>query len=374
MIIKKTNRSLNILFSSFLIFLLSCENKVNNTYTDFLRKKGYVSNDVNNVLSLWSPDGSKIAFMVRGSYFEYNYAYIMNSDGTNKKRIGSIDTNYDISWSEDSKKIILTMPSKNKRGLQIYDLNGKLFFEQVMVDDGRYLPLEEIQWRKDKIIWSLYGKSFMVSITNFDENNLRLNIPTDYIEGGNPILSPDGKKVIFTNNNLKYTKILDLETKVEKKIDTIYSSYLWNKDSNKILLTWYDKDKKTHIEIYDSLKNESKQIYSFNGSIFSIFWSSDEKNISFIAKLNYEKDKNNIYNLDVDTLNLVNITQNKYEIGDYSYLWSPKGDKIAFTKPKDSYYKNNVWVMNSDGSNQKRLTDNTYSLYAYKNYAYIEDK
>jgi Tol biopolymer transport system component len=375
----------SIIFVFCCLLTLGCQEKVSSNIS-YLNRQYYISNNVENHLSSWSPDGTKIAFMVGGNHFEYHYAYIMNTDGTNKKQIGAIDRYDDISWSNDSKKIILTIPAKYKRGFQIYDVNtGNLFFEQVLSDGiGHYLPLEKIQWIKDKLVWVIYGMSFMVSTTNSDENALRLNIPTNSIEGKNPVLSPDGKKILFTNTKLNFTTILDLETKEEKRIDYIFDSPLWNKDSNKILFISDDKDKKNQIEIFDLLKNESKKIYLYDGAIFSIFWSYDEKSISFISgehNEKYKRYKNNIYKLDLESFILTKISQDKYEINDplwysegdecYKFLWSPNGDKIAFTKQK-YYLLQNIWVMNSDGSNQKQLTNNTYSLYAYKNYAYID--
>jgi Tol biopolymer transport system component len=41
---------------------------------------------------------------------------------------------------------------------------------------------------------------------------------------------------------------------------------------------------------------------------------------------------------------------------DYAPSFSPDGEKIVFTSGRDSYYK--IYLMNADGTDQTRLTDN----------------
>jgi len=41
-----------------------------------------------------------------------------------------------------------------------------------------------------------------------------------------------------------------------------------------------------------------------------------------------------------------------------SHSWSPDGQKIAFTSERDGNWE--IYVMNADGSNQTRMSDDTH--------------
>jgi Tol biopolymer transport system component len=72
-----------------------------------------------------------------------------------------------------------------------------------------------------------------------------------------------------------------------------------------------------------------------------------------------------IYLMDADGGNHINLTNN--DADEYGYAWSPDGSKIAFTSNRDSDYENTgtwvteIYIMNADGSEQTRLTNNDIS-------------
>ena len=81
--------------------------------------------------------------------------------------------------------------------------------------------------------------------------------------------------------------------------------------------------------------------------------------IAFVS----ERDGNHeIYVMDVDGKNQRRLTNNVWE--DWFPSWSPDGERIVFSSVRDGNFRNDfgitdeIYVMDADGSNQQRLTEN----------------
>ena len=68
-----------------------------------------------------------------------------------------------------------------------------------------------------------------------------------------------------------------------------------------------------------------------------------------------------IYVMNADGSDVVRLTDN--ENANYRPAWSPDGGRIAFVSRRDVDYvdSSEIYVMNADGSGVVRLTDNEYS-------------
>lgn len=102
--------------------------------------------------------------------------------------------------------------------------------------------------------------------------------------------------------------------------------------------------------------DENINIFNVNGTWFSIFlagraagepsWSPDGTKIVFQSWEHYPAE---IYIMDIDGSNLIRLTNNTY-YDDYP-RWSPDGQKIVFISNRDG--DNDIYIMNADGSNQQ---------------------
>ena len=97
-------------------------------------------------------------------------------------------------------------------------------------------------------------------------------------------------------------------------------------------------------------------------------WSPDGKRIAFISERDGHPDRNpgwftsEIYVMDADGSNQINLTNHPSDDGFLS--WSPDGKRIAFESDRDAEgnpHGIDIYVMDADGGNQQRLTTNLTS-------------
>ena len=136
--------------------------------------------------------------------------------------------------------------------------------------------------------------------TRLTNNSVRDDFPT---------WSPDGRKIAFLRQN-----------------GSVYSINLMNADGTDV-----------------------RQITSLSliSSLFGMSWSPDATKIAF-------EENGNIFTINIDGSNRVNLTNGQFI--NYTPSWSPDGSRIAFARSPYSHgYYENVYTMNSDGSNVTQI-------------------
>ena len=97
-------------------------------------------------------------------------------------------------------------------------------------------------------------------------------------------------------------------------------------------------------------------------------WSPDGTRLAFVSDRG-GRGRSEIWVVNVDGSGLVKLTTNIQLAPDPLYgldvgpSWSPDGSRIAFASGRDSLSNYELYVMNADGSNQTRLTNNTTDDY-----------
>jgi Tol biopolymer transport system component len=141
----------------------------------------------------------------------------------------------------------------------------------------------------------------------------------------------------------------------------------WSPDGSKILFkfNWYGpsqviKDNNSEISIVNKDGSELTRLTGNTGFDESAQWSPDSSKIVFSSNRDRSIERSTdtkdfeIYTMNSDGSNQKRLTQNSYY--DYDAKWSPDGKQIAFVSERDGQPA--VYVINEDGSNEKKFIDN----------------
>mgnify|MGYP001611538724 CR=1 FL=1 len=268
-------------------------------------KKGYLplkDGDIGGGRLTISPDGNKIAF-VSCTNGEYDIC-IANTDGSNLQKLTETPNIVEgnISFFPNSKKIIFDGTVDTKK---VYKENPSDIY---VIDLGN--------------------------------NQIRNLTNTLDIDECNPILNPDGNKIIFniTNKNqvLPELHIMNSDGNDKKDLLNTPSLYLevypvWSPDGSKIVFERY-KTNERHKEYY-------------NG----IFDGIECNNIESSELCVLDNNKDSLIKIRETNDDLFNTT-------DFNSKWSPDGERILFSAETD-LNTHDLYIINTDGTNLKKITN-----------------
>jgi Tol biopolymer transport system component len=187
-----------------------------------------------------------------------------------------------------------------------------------------------------------------------------------------PMFSPDGTKILFSYSlssggdppNLISSAfyVMDsdgsgLKTISNRKGD---SDPTWSPDGSKIAFS-SNTANSTQIFIMNADGSNRLQLTNYEYSNSKPAWSPDGKKIAFIsAQIRNEGRADQICIMNTDGSNLINLTKSPPHNFNDDPAWSPDGTKIVFTSLNDNDSNFQIYIINADGTNQIRLTNDLY--------------
>lgn len=199
-----------------------------------------------------------------------------------------------------------------------------------------------------------YPKEFALYSMRADGTDAQRITAEVSITGSSPAWSPDRKRVLFEAKGDIY--ILEGETARPKRLTNAPEWDLFpvfSPDGQTIAFT-SDRGGKTGIYLMSAEGKNQRPLSTKDDN--EPAWSPNGEQLVFDSG---RKGAPGLYLINRDGSGLRRLTRGQhYSSGqgssDYAASWSPDGSKIAFTSNRTG--ENQLYLMNSDGSNQRRLT------------------
>lgn len=174
-----------------------------------------------------------------------------------------------------------------------------------------------------------------------------------------PGVSPDGKYIVYTNNNGELW-VMNLDGKGQRRIAFTKNVHhpRWRLDNKNILFTSLDDVYRGDSSIWevDVLTGKSKQIVNRPWLQYDAAESPGSDRIIFVD--GPELYGQGIYAFDTKTGDAVRLTEDSREIYDVEPAYFPDAKNIVYLSNKGGSY--NLWVMDSFGRNPLRITQGDF--------------
>ena len=350
------------------------------------------TNTVNDSNPAFSPDGRKIVFQSdRDGNFEI---YVMNADGSNPTRLtNNADGDFYPAFSPDGRKIAFTSSRDGNFEIYVMDADGsnQTRLTNNAVDDafpafspdGQLIAFESLRDGNAEIYVMHADGSNLTRLTN--------NSARDH----DPSFSPDGQKIVFLSlrdggyvlyvmnaDGSEQTRLTNFTNDINPywgSINPVITGFTpahgwpgtavtitganlsgtsgvsfngtpvlcWTADSNTQVTAVVPRGATsgpiTVTTLYGTATSADTFTVAPAGAGHITFSSARDGNFA-------------IYVMNADGSNQTRLTNNSP--GEFFPAFSPDGQRIVFYADPDNV-SNEIYVMNSDGSNQTRLTTNT---------------
>lgn len=181
-----------------------------------------------------------------------------------------------------------------------------------------------------------------------------------------PAISPDGTRIAYSRDS--HVHVINADGSGDKALTTgtegVSNGHTvpsWSPDGSKLVFL---SDRDGNLEIYTMNADGSNQMnISRNDStdyMSTFSWSPDGSKILFSSDRGSGNDFE-VYIANTDGTGIIQLTDNAFF--DSFASWSPDGSKIAFTSNRDSNISDangfEIYIMNADGTGVTRLTSNS---------------
>ncbi len=246
------------------------------------------------------------------------------------------------------------------------------------IDYGTEATLSSVNHDVTFFSWSPDGQQLVYQASNgtnneiytvgWDARNEPQRLLSDSADGYYPVWSPDGNKIAFFSRRSGHWAIftMSIDGTNQKALtdNTVFGSTAsWSPDSTKIVFNpWHNTESPPFIAAVDADGSNYVELTKGRDDDTNPVWSPTSDTILFSS---WKTGRLQIYSIKSDGSHPVQLT--KSSGGNDNPIWSPDGTKIAFVSWRDSKYPNDckggdcnfeIYVMNADGSNQIRITDN----------------
>ncbi|MDR3610743.1 MAG: S9 family peptidase [Ignavibacteriaceae bacterium] len=327
------------------------------------------STDKNETLPKFTPDSRKV------SYIKDGQIWLCNTDGTGEEKLTDIYTQVsDYKWARDGKKILFASSvypdckdqdcnkakddEKEKSPVKARIITGLMYrYWNDWRDDKRSHLFLFYPGEKDYIDLNLNSESDVPPVDlgstddyNFSPDNLEI------------VLTMNTSKVVAlsTNNNVYVGKVSEASVNGASALSKISESKgnnfhpFYSPDGKYLAFLsmerpGFEADKK-NIILYDRSGGTSKNVTSkFNLSVDDIIWSPDSKAIYFVSE---NEIYSSIFKLDLNSGEIKLLL--KEHINSLPNI-SPDG-KVLYFKQQRTNLPDEIFCMNSDGTDIKQLT------------------